>query len=176
VSWAKLVQACAPIGDLALVSGPQDPKPSLRRCLLIFGFLGPPTGWLIAFLQLVLGRLEFSLRGIAELFVGFATTSVVGIPLSYVLGVLPATLTGLAYWGIRRHQNVAGSLFLTGAMGARVALLAAAIVLVGGSAYIDEELREWPYYLLPGAVAAITCGLLSDAGRSRTSATPRSPA
>ena len=153
-----------------MISAAEEPRPTLLRCFLVFGILGPPIGWLIAFLQIALRHSESldhsGLRAIADAVATFGIMSVVGIPVGYVLGIAPALLTALAHWSFRQHLNVVTSIVATATVGTLLALLASAIMWLGGSVEL-EELSKWPYYLLPGAVAAVSCALLTDSRRSQ---------
>ena len=148
----------------------EEPRPTLLRCVLVFGIFGPPIGWLIAFLQLALRQSESldhsGLRAIADSVATLGIMSVIGIPVAYALGIAPALLTALAHWSVRQHFNVVPSIVATATVGTLLALLAATIMWLGGSVEL-EELSQWPYYLLPGAVAAVSCGLLAESRRTK---------
>ena len=65
----------------------------LRRTLLIFALLGPPIGWLVFIVFIAFNDNGF-LKGLRELAEGWDTV-LIGIPMSYIIGIIPALFVAL---------------------------------------------------------------------------------
>ena len=138
--------------------------PTLRRCLLIFSTLGPAFGYVTAMLVLTATEsdnlLEF-MRFPLVLVLG----AVVALPFAFLIGLVPATVVGAAYWTLRAKTSLnpvpAVSLSLV------VSVLICAAVLVVMDRGGMEGLRDppsWGLVMLPGIVATVLCARIVERG------------
>ena len=99
------------------------------------------------------GELELGGGSLAGSVQNFLLVSAFGFSLSYLVGFVPALLTGWVYAVL--WQRNAGSATI-GAMiaGAGFALLAPAVLSAAGAANFPPAFSDWPWFLLPGAIAA----------------------
>jgi hypothetical protein len=142
---------------------PREPRrpATVSRCLGTFGLLGPAVGWLTVYLHGVFADAAvLSFGFVARSMIGLLFLSIVALPFAYVLGVVPALLSALVLWSLRRSRAVhpAVAIVLTTVAGAGAAG-AAADAIIGGNPVGFGELAAWPYSWLPGATAALVCGL-----------------
>lgn len=138
----------------------RKPRPSIRRfagIVAVFVLLGPPAGglavavWLAAVTassDLVVGGMSGSLR----VFSGAALVGAAfGLPLSYVAGLIPASVIGLATaaWDARK-----GAISLVVALGGALALGLLAVLRVGNPISVSEGERIGQISLLLAHLAA----------------------
>jgi hypothetical protein len=143
-------------------------RPSLKKSLVIFLSLGPAIGGVTVFVQAAffwVGRDEL----IADSTMLF-TLSGIGLTLAYVFGAIPALVTGVAYWFLRRSQRPLHGLLAVTAIGALVSPLCVHLTLATNFPPAEFEVARWQYYVLPGAIAALISAFTSNAGMSGKSA------
>jgi hypothetical protein len=137
------------------------------RSIVVFVLVGPPAGWIIMLLQLLfLSEAEVIVNGGVPAWLGLFAF---GLPLSYVIGGAPALLTGLAHWLLRRNCELRAAFAASAAIGGLVGPIGAAVLWTFGDIGLPGGLRDWNYYVLPGACAASISALVVQARVSRMS-------
>ena len=148
--------------------------PALRHALN-FGIYGPLFGAAALFfvtVPIMFGKWDRS--SIADTLLSIPATlayTIWIVPLALILGIVPGSVTGLAYGWLKSRAFMAGW-----PAPARMVLMAlvgaAACVLFGvclGTSVLDMVSREvLAMYAFPGAVAAAACTALADRAARRT--------
>jgi len=142
-----------------------------KRCLTVFALVGPPVGWVVAYIQAALLTEEVDLLGssVAEAIGSFFLLSALGFSLSYLIGVIPALLAGLAYSRIRQLCDARTSTVVAMIAGAGCSLIAPFALKIAGATDLPVILLEWQYFLLPGAGAAYVSVLITNVAYSNAS-------
>lgn len=134
---------------------------------MYFGLLGPIFGGVAVFPLVVLSRWSLSVETVLQALLAavFGTVlSVSLLPLTLILGVIPATITGFLYWLWRRKLPRKPRATVCAVVGA---LLGLTVCLVG-VLIVDRDLasvfaREaWAVAILPGAFAGLVCALVVE--------------
>jgi energy-coupling factor transporter transmembrane protein EcfT len=134
--------------------------------------LGPPLAWLVALIVLCLMlAIPPMLRGAdASLVMLVLIVGIPAIPLSYLYGVVPFLLVGLASNILARAVRGEGMRALTAAVLSAVAFGWMAIVMIGPQRQFDSaELNDMLKVAAPigGFVAAAACAWLTERFGSR---------
>jgi hypothetical protein len=136
--------------------------PSLSRCLWMFAWLGPAFGYVTAMLVLTVTESDNLLQ-----FMRFPLVLVMGIPvalpIAYMLGVVPATVVGAAYWALRSKAMLnpvpAVSLSVVASILACAAVL---VVMDRGGVEGLLDLPSWGLMMLPGVLATLLCAYIVE--------------
>ena len=142
-----------------------------KRCLTVFALVGPPVGWVVAYIQAALLVDELDLLGssVADAIGSFFLLSALGFSLSNLIGVIPALLAGLAYWRIRQLFSGQTAVVVAMVAGAGCSLIAPFTLNVAGATDLPVILLDWQYYLVPGAGAVYVSVLITNIGYSHAS-------
>lgn len=136
--------------------------PSLSRCLWLFAWLGPAIGYVTAMLVLTATESDNVLE-----FMRFPLVLVLGafvaLPFAFLIGLVPATVVGAAYWALRAKAALNPAAAVSLSVVVSVLICAAVLVFMdrGGTEGL-RDLPSWGLVMLPGIVATLLCARIVE--------------
>lgn len=145
-------------------------RPSLRRCGWAFLILGPAIGWVLFMLLAMSPALSdiesFKWWTVPGFLLMGAALSPIGIPMAFLIGAVPAGVTGLVYWALRRRIGVRTSIGVS--VLCSIATGSAWGLVVAGPAG-GETPSLWPLAPVFGLVVTPICAMIVERYRREQS-------
>ncbi len=146
-----------------------DKAATIWRCVWIFGVLGPFFGYATAISLLVIGESD-SVFDVLMLPFAIVLTSPVGFPMAWLVGLLPAILTGITYWALRAKAavRVPAAVALSAITAGILCVVNMAIVFGESTSLLDGD--AWRLMFVPAIVAILFCAAVIEGGSRKAPA------